>query len=168
MSNSSLCWWLNADQIAQIDKDAANVKEVISKDDKYVQITKQLTADADTYFPKSSRGWRGTDIDVVESPQTDPRVVNVVAARMKPLSSSGGVDTSKMTDSEIAANILPQGMDFADVHAFVTQTLANRDAFVQAVKDADAAAAKAGDAAATAAAAVVESQPIVTVPPKTE
>ena len=168
MSNLSLCWWLPDSVVAKIDADASKIQPEISKDDKYVTLVKQLTADADTYYPKSSTGWRGTDIDIVQSPQTDPRVVNQIAARMQPSGSAGGIDTSEMSNAEIAANVIPQGLDFADVHNFVNQTIANQDDLKQAIKDADAAAAKAGDEAAAASAAAAQAQPIVTEPPKTE
>ena len=82
--------------------------------DSVVALTKKLNDDADIYCPVGSSGWRQSDIEILKRVD-DVRVQSVLLSRLKSDLSSPSVDTSKLSDDEIAETAIPRNLNFSDM-----------------------------------------------------
>ena len=86
-------------------------------------IQKKLTQEADVYLPVGSTGWRMSDIDVLKNPESDPRQVNVLAARLSATQNlANQLDSSSVNadDDTIADSVIPRGLNFSDVNSIIS------------------------------------------------
>ena len=107
----SLCYWLDAKQlqavVEKLAKIANNPPEISST---FVNTSELLNHDADTFMPVNpDTGWRSSDIDLLQSPSTDPRVINSLAGRFirQPEPSNEGVSDEQLEQSVIPRNFTP-------------------------------------------------------------
>ncbi len=104
-------YWLSAKRVNQ-----ANSFKPVLPDDKiskaYVQ---KLKDDLDIFCPVQSNGFRCSDIDSLQNCH-DTVVFNQLVGRLQPVQSAQSVDTSHMSDDEIAANVVPKGVTLNDVN----------------------------------------------------
>ena len=88
-----------------------------------VAIQKKLTQEADVYLPVGSTGWRMSDIDVLRNPESDPRQVNVIAARLSATQNiANQLDSSSVNadDDTIADSVIPRGLNYSDVSTIIS------------------------------------------------
>ena len=120
------CYWLPqelVDYAAQMSEDCFKKAPVPQN---HVDISVQLNKDADIYQPISDRsGFRSSDIELLENPSSDPRVVNtILSRRMADVESSH----AGISDEVIADSVAPTEMTFGDamlladnLHEFINQ-----------------------------------------------
>lgn len=88
-------------------------KQVISVPQNFVDLHKQINDEADTFNPiDENRGTRISDIDTVQS-STNPVFLAQAQARMS--RDFTDLDTSQMSDEDIASLVVPAGTTVNDV-----------------------------------------------------
>ena len=86
-----------------------------SAGDPFVQSVKELTSFADVAFPVDEKtGTRINDIDAANMCK-DPDLKNILFKNLSPVPVSSGIDTSGMTDDEIADTAIPNNLQLGDV-----------------------------------------------------
>ena len=86
-----------------------------SAGDPFVQSVKDLTSFADVAFPVDvNTGIRINDIDAANMCK-DPDLKNILFKNLSPVPDSSGIDTSGMTDDEIADTAIPNNLQLGDV-----------------------------------------------------
>ena len=84
MRKNNNCWWLSDNEIASIEKSKLVAISNVPLIDSHFDISKQLNEDADVFMPVSDdTGWRSSDIDLLQNPSTDPRLVNSIQSRLQ-------------------------------------------------------------------------------------
>ena len=92
-------------------------------------IMKKLTDDADIFNPVGSTGWRTSDIDIIQNPESDPRHINVVASRLAATSKIASIGDSNhegIDDDTIADMVIPQGLNYSDVNSLLSSIDSNK------------------------------------------
>ena len=106
------CYWLPQELVdcaAQVSEDSFNYAPVPQN---HVDISVQLNKEADAYQPISDRtGFRTSDIELLENPSSDPRVVNSILSRRLP---DDGSSHAGISDEVLADNVAPTEMTFGD------------------------------------------------------
>ena len=86
-------------------------------------------ADADLFCPVLSSGWRGSDIDALET-VNDVRISNILNSRLKPL----GVDIdSDLTDDELIDSVIPRNLMSSTVGSLAAEFSYLRQAVADAI-----------------------------------
>lgn len=75
---------------------------------------KKINDDADIYTPVGASGWRNSDVDTLKRVD-DVRVQNVILSRMQASSQAGTIDTSSLSDEQIASLALPRNLNMSDM-----------------------------------------------------
>lgn len=75
---------------------------------------KKINDDADIYTPVGSTGWRNSDVDTLKRVD-DVRVQNVILSRMQSSPQAGTIDTSSLSDEQIASLALPRNLNMSDM-----------------------------------------------------
>ena len=88
-------------------------EQVIVVPQNFVDLHKQINDEADTFNPiDENRGTRTSDVDTVQS-STNPVFLAQAQARMS--RNFSDLDTSQMSDEDIAALVVPQGTTVNEV-----------------------------------------------------
>ena len=83
--------------------------------DPFFQSVKELTSFADVAYPvDENTGIRINDIDAANMCK-DPDLKNILFKNLTPVPDASGIDTSQMTDDEIAASAIPNNLQLGDV-----------------------------------------------------
>ena len=86
-----------------------------SAGDPFVQSVEELTSFADVAFPVDEKtGIRINDIDAANMCK-DPDLKNILFKNLSPVPDSSVIDTSGMTDDEIADTAIPNNLQLGDV-----------------------------------------------------
>lgn len=120
------CYWLPqelVDYAAQVSEECFQNAPVPQN---HRDISVQLNKEADLYQPVSDRtGFRSSDIELLENPSSDPRVVNSILSRRIP---DDGSSHAGISDEVLADNVAPTEMTFGDamlladnLHEFINQ-----------------------------------------------
>ena len=121
------CYWLPqelVDYAAQVSEECFQHAPIPQN---HVDISVQLNKDADIYQPISDRtGFRSSDIELLENPSSDPRVVNsILSRRIADVESSH----AGISDEVMAENVAPTEMTIGDamlladnLHEYINQT----------------------------------------------
>lgn len=75
---------------------------------------KKINDDADIYTPVGGSGWRNSDVDTLKRVD-DVRVQNVILSRMQSSPQAGTIDTSSLSDEQIASLALPRNLNMSDM-----------------------------------------------------
>lgn len=75
---------------------------------------KKINDDADIYTPVGASGWRNSDVDTLKRVD-DVRVQNVILSRMQSSPQAGTIDTSSLSDEQIASLALPRNLNMSDM-----------------------------------------------------
>lgn len=85
------------------------------KGDPFIQSCNDLTKFADVAYPVNEKtASRMNDIDAANL-CTDPDLKNVLFKNLTPIPDNSGIDTSLMSDDEIADTVLPKNLQLGDV-----------------------------------------------------
>ena len=82
-----------------------------------------LTKTVDVVCPVVASGWRQSDLDTLAH-TTDPRLFNQIAATLVENHVRTGVDTSKMSDEEVAELAIPRDADMQYAERLAADALA--------------------------------------------
>lgn len=84
MRKNNNCWWLTDEEISSIEKAKLVAFSHVPVFDSHVEISKQLNDDANVFMPVSDdTGWRSSDIDLLQNPASDPRLINSIQSRLQ-------------------------------------------------------------------------------------
>jgi hypothetical protein len=110
MKKINNCWWLSQEEISSIEKAKSAAFSNVAMDEKSLDISKQMNSDADVFNPVNpDTGWRSSDIDLLQNPNTDPRLVNSIAGRFARLQepSNDGISDDDLESSVIDRDFQP-------------------------------------------------------------
>lgn len=111
MRKNNNCWWLSDTEIAIIEKSKLQAINHVPVFESHFDISKQLNEDADVFMPVSEdTGWRSSDIDLLQNPSTDPRLVNSIQSRLqRPAEpSNDGISDDLLETAVIDRDFTPQ------------------------------------------------------------
>lgn len=111
MRKNNNCWWLSDNEIASIEKSKQVAISHVPVFESHFDISKQLNEDADVFMPVSEdTGWRSSDIDLLQNPSTDPRLINSIQSRLqRPTEPSNvGISDDLLETAVIDRDFTPQ------------------------------------------------------------
>ena len=111
MRKNNNCWWLSDEEISSIEKSKLVAVSHVPVFDSHVEISKQLNDDANVFMPISDdTGWRSSDIDLLQNPSTDPRLINSIQSRLqRPAEpSNSGVSDELLETAVLDRDFIPQ------------------------------------------------------------
>ena len=92
-------------------------------------VMKKNTDDADIFNPVGASGWRTSDIDIIQNPESDPRHINIVASRLAATSKAALIGDSNhdgVDDDMLAEMVIPQGLNFSDINSLMSSIDSNK------------------------------------------